>query len=74
MKKGNIFIGRNIRPGMVPGCFSPGCSFLNDMPPKQRHRDERWLKHQEVVEAANRVLEKRMPSVVAETFMKESTT
>lgn len=58
------WIGRMIRPDCVPGGFAPGT--VRNRP---RPSDRRWSQHEDIIEAANRVLEKRMPSVVAETYI-----
>lgn len=50
-------LGCNIRPGMVPGGFSPGFFCSETTLGKRRGRPRR--KHEEIVEAAMVVLENR---------------
>ena len=63
------WIGRMIRPDCMPGGFSPGT-----MRNRPRPSDRRWSQHDDIIEAANRVLEKRMPSTIAQAFINETGT
>ena len=49
------FIGRNIKPGMIPGGFSVGTRFLNKRVPERKQT----IGYKEISDAASVILENR---------------